>query len=176
MSDLRRYNKIENDVRIEYGRSRSQFNVGVNSPDSTCNAKDYYLVVDGGMPSYNVDTHKYTGTTFTFDGTVDTKMYNIVALTQQEIDDTLATNIENGQNQCDASCSEYILSYWSGPAQSNCSMGLYAQDVCEMCKTEISAVLAENVDFIAHIATLTTKADIDTYVGSIVRTTITGAR
>ena len=171
---MRLYNKIENNNRLEYGRTRKDVGVGENSPDSTMNAKNYFLVVDSGMPSYNVDTHKYTGTSFTFDGTTDTKVYNIVALTQQEIDDLLEVNRDSGKDSLDVSCKAYIYSYWSAEAQSNAALGLIPQDDCELCKTEISAVLVENITFIDHIDTLTTKAEIDTYVSGIVRVVITG--
>jgi len=53
-------------------------------------------------------------------------------------------------------------------------MGLYEHTIAELCKTEISTVLAENKTYIDHIATLTTIQEIEDYVATITRTSITG--
>jgi len=78
------------------------------------------------------------------------------------------------QDMVDKDCKLHILSYWSGPAQSNVSMGLYDQTTCELCKSEISATLIENKEFIDAIESLTTAAEIDAYMSTITRGTLTG--
>jgi len=134
----------------------------------------WYLIHTTPKPTYNVDTQRVVSETPIKTSGSYNEVWSIGDLTQQEIDDKLANDIENGLNQVDASCSEYILSYWSGPAQSNASMGLYDQETCELCKTEISTVLADNVTHINTIETLTSGTEISTYIGSIVRPTISG--
>jgi len=83
---------------------------------------------------------------------------------------------EINQNAVDADCKEYIYQYWSNEAQANASMGLYDEQTTSLCKDEISAVLSENKTFIDTIAGLTSNEEIDNYVESITRTTITGGR
>ena len=88
----------------------------------------------------------------------------------------IATVKEQALNQVDADCSAYILSYWSLHAQTNVSNGLYSQDICELCKTEISAVLAENKGYIDDIELLNTIQEIEDFVATITRIPITGAQ
>ena len=84
--DNRRYNQIENSVRTKYNQMRSQFGVGENSDDNVCNAKNYYLVVDN-KPAIDPALQRISGSTWNFDGTVDTKVYTVHTYTQQELDD-----------------------------------------------------------------------------------------
>ena len=81
-----RYNKIIDGVRVKYNQSRKDFGVGEASPESTCNAKDYYLVVDN-KPAIDPALQRISGSTWNFDGTVDTKVYTVHTYTQQELDD-----------------------------------------------------------------------------------------
>ncbi len=81
---MRLYNKIENNNRLEYGRTRKQVGVGENSSDSVMNSKDYFLVVEV-KPVIDVELQRYTGTTFSFDGTIDTKTWGVEDYTLDEL-------------------------------------------------------------------------------------------
>ena len=83
---------------------------------------------------------------------------------------------EQQLDSVDAQCKQHIHSYWSAEAQANVSLGLYEQTICELCKAEISSALAENKVYIDHIETLTTIAEIEAYVATITRATLTGGR
>jgi len=84
----------------------------------------------------------------------------------------LATAKENKQNSLDASCSSYIYSYWSAEAQSNVALGLYEQSICELCKSEISDVLSENVTYVEAVEAMTDINVVNSY--NPPKTVITG--
>jgi len=83
---------------------------------------------------------------------------------------------EINQNSVDAECKAHIYAAWSIESQYNMNAGLYTQEISEIGKSEISSALAENKVFIDHIETLATAQEIDDYVATITRETLTGGR
>ena len=83
---------------------------------------------------------------------------------------------ELAQSSVDAECSSHILAAWSSNAQRNVSLGLYEQDVCELCKSEVSLALAENKGYIDDIEALNTIQEVDDYVALIQREILLGGR
>ncbi len=173
--DTRRYNKIVNNNRVELFKTRRQFNVGVNSPESTCNKELYFLAVETAKPVYLKATHKLVES-WVFANNVDTKTYTLIEKTFKEQELYLISYKKHVLNTLRTECKAYIYSYWSIEAQSNVAMGLYPQNICEICRNEIRDLLSENKTFINTVKNLATVLEIDTYINSITRLTITGKR
>jgi len=142
--------------------------------DGSLTILDYCYILGSTVPAYDANTQKLVELEPTKIEGKYYKAYQVVGLTQQEIDDLLATNVETAQNQFDVDCRAYILGYWSAPAQSNVSMGLYEQHICELCKEEISTVLTDNTQHIDALSSLTTQEELTSYMNGIVRPVIFG--
>jgi len=89
---------------------------------------------------------------------------------------TLTEAHNNAIAQCDNDCKEYIYAYWSQESQSNVALGLYEQSVSELCKEEVSLVLADNVIHVENIQNMSTVENVEHYMSMLVRVAITGGR
>ena len=88
----------------------------------------------------------------------------------------LAEVKELNQNRVDGDCTGHILAAWSSNAQRNVSLGLYEEDICSLCKAEVSLALAENKGYIDDIEALNTIQEVDDYVALIQREILLGGR
>jgi len=92
--DNRKYCEVVNNTILKYNVTRKQFDVGVNSPETACSDKGYYLVVGASMP-YNPELYTQTSTYVINEPNkqVD-KVYTNVAIS----DETLRSNYETSMN------------------------------------------------------------------------------
>ncbi len=92
---MKLYCKVENSTIFKYNQTREQFGVGVNSPESACVAKGYYLVIDT-PPSYDTATQRRSS-----EYVVDTnakqvnKVYTVTDIPQAELDEQAQRELEN---------------------------------------------------------------------------------
>ena len=164
-------------VVVEYSELQAIYPNSSIPADGVSEILEYSYVFGSTIPTYDINTEKLTELTPVKAG--DDKYYRtyqVVALSQPEIDTLLATNIENAQNSVDSSCRAFIYASWSAESQSNVAIGLYEQAIADLCKNEIGSALSENVGFVADIGGLSTKEAIDAYVAAIVRTPISGGQ
>jgi len=146
-----------------------------NSPtDEQLDPMGYANVVPTDRPPIDTDVQYVTEVTPVYDGSQWNQIWQVWNYTLEELASNLEIAQETGQNNLDATCKQYLYLYWSAEAQSNVAMGLYDQQFCELCKTEISDVLSQNKSFVDHVATLALPSEVYEYVQSITRLPITG--
>jgi len=80
------YCKVIDGKIVEYNRTRKDFGVGEASPESTCNNKGYYKVIDN-LPTIDTRLQRIAGSTYVFDATnkVVNKNYTVVDIPLSEL-------------------------------------------------------------------------------------------
>lgn len=102
-----RYCKVVDGNITEYNRTRKDFGVGINSPESTCIAKGYYPIEDN-KPSYNTETHRIAGSTYEVQDEKVVKSYEVVEIPLEEI---INRKVENATKIVDGLIQAEITAY-----------------------------------------------------------------
>ena len=140
---MRYYNKIIDNNRLEYNRTRKSVGVGENSADSVMNDKGYFLV-NVVQPLIDTVTQRYSGTSFSFDGVIDTKTYGVVDIPQEEL---LEGQITKGEQYINSLISTELSAFnkLHGTVFNKINdMGIYIIDDAYYLKTECAGLVTWN--------------------------------
>jgi len=94
-------------------------------------------------PTYDSDTQYVTEGSPIDSGTQWDQVWDTNIYSQEELNDNLQSSKDAEMLSINTQCNVNILKHWSLEAQSNVSMGIYEQVICEQCKTEISEMLID---------------------------------